>query len=93
MAVEAAARAKMQLVIGDVPIVEDIDIDRTGIEDQGAGGDPWSEQIPLLNGSLRFAGEQRAWAGRTVEAREVAGRWCKAVSMEEVNGDLGGLGG
>lgn len=76
---EAAARAKMQLVLTEIPMLEDIgggDGEDTGEEeDGGQGRDLWSEQIPLLNGSVRFGGQRRVWAGRTVEARRVAGRW------------------
>ena len=55
------------------------------VEDEGAGsgGDPWREQVPLLSGSVRFGGEERVWAGRTVEVRKVVGRWCRFVTIDD----------
>lgn len=44
--------------------------------------DPWKDEVPLLNGALRFGTEDRVWAGRTVEAARVVGRWCKAIHEE-----------
>lgn len=82
----------MQLVLCEIPVREDSagrDVADAGEGEEEAGeeerreGDPWSEQVPLLNGSVRFGGEQRVWAGRTVEVRRVAGRWC---GVGEVNG-------
>lgn len=81
----------MQLVLCEIPVREDgdgRDMEGAGEEGEGEGEErrernPWSEQVPLLDGSVRFGGEQRVWAGRTVEARRVAGRWC---GVGEVHG-------
>ena len=44
--------------------------------------DPWTDQVPLLNGSIRSGIEGRTWAGRTVDIRRVVGRWCKFESLD-----------
>lgn len=53
------------------------------IEDEGIGSveDPWKEQVPLLSGSVRFGGDDRVWAGKTVEIGRVVGRWCRFVMV------------
>ncbi|KAM0803131.1 hypothetical protein BDR22DRAFT_887003 [Usnea florida] len=43
--------------------------------------DPWKEQVPLLSGSVRFGGEDRMWAGKTVEAARVVAKWCRFVKL------------
>ncbi|KAL9072524.1 MAG: hypothetical protein Q9161_003536 [Pseudevernia consocians] len=57
------------------------------VEYEGIGnvGNPWKEQVPLLSGSVRFGGEDRVWAGKTVELDRVVGRWCRFV----MTGDAG----
>ncbi|CAD6563952.1 MAG: hypothetical protein ASARMPREDX12_007802 [Alectoria sarmentosa] len=47
----------------------------------GSGGEPWKEEVPLLSGSVRFGGEDRAWAGKRVEVGKVVGRWCQFVTV------------
>lgn len=42
---------------------------------------PWEEQIPLLNGSIRFGNDENTWAGRTVNVGRVVGRWCKFEAL------------
>lgn len=44
-------------------------------------GNPWKEQVPLLSGSVRFGGEDRMWAGKTVEVETVVRRWCRFVTV------------
>lgn len=53
------------------------------VEYEGVGRviDPWKEQVPLLSGSVRFGGEDRVWAGNTVEVERVVGRWCRFVTV------------
>lgn len=53
------------------------------VEDEGIGSveDPWKEQVPLLSGSVRFGGDDRVWAGKTVEIGRVVGRWCRFVMV------------
>ena len=75
LAVEAAARGEMQLMLsecnlGSVTAEEDLD----AIERER---DPWKDEVPVLKSSIRFGHDDRAWAGRTVEVRKLASRWCK----------------
>ena len=39
------------------------------------GGNLWDSQIPLLNGSVRFRGEEGNWGGRVISVKQVAQRW------------------
>ena len=52
---------------------------------RGDGGelDAWMEQVPVLSGSVRFGGDERVWAGRTVAVGRVVGRWCRFVRVGE----------
>ncbi|MCJ1390889.1 hypothetical protein MMC18_003750 [Xylographa bjoerkii] len=74
-AVAAAARSNMQLLVIELPRSEG------GYGERDAqiqhAGEPWSEQVPLLCGSLKFGEDQKIWAGRTVEIRQVVARWCR----------------
>lgn len=54
-----------------------------GHEGVGGAGGPWTERVPLLSGSVRFGGEDRVWAGRTVEVGRVVGKWCRFVTVGE----------
>ncbi|KAF2855857.1 hypothetical protein T440DRAFT_495557 [Plenodomus tracheiphilus IPT5] len=48
--------------------------------------DPWDQDVPILNVSARRYGSgssDRAWAGRTVTARRVAGRWFRFHKMDD----------
>lgn len=49
----------------------------------GGLDDPWKEQVPLLNGSIRFGGEERVWAGKTIEVGSIVAKWCKFVRLDE----------
>lgn len=76
-AVETAKLNNQRLVLGEaIALDENVDYDGTG-----SGGDPWKEQVPLLSGSVRFGGEDRVWAGKTVEVKTVVGRWCRFVTI------------
>ena len=86
-AVDAAARTKVQLIIADVRSQEDTDLDGMETENHGPPNDPWSQQVPLLNGSVRFGSNQRLWAGRTVEARQVARRWSRFIKIDQIDGE------
>lgn len=60
-----------------VDVDVDVDVDGAGeSERRSPADDPWKQQVPLLNVSLRGGGEGRVWAGRTVEVEKVVGRWC-----------------
>lgn len=76
-AVETAKLNDQRLVLAEaIALDEDVEYDSTG-----SGGDPWKEQVPLLSGSVRFGGEDRVWAGKTVEVKRVVGRWCRFVTI------------
>lgn len=84
IAVEAATQAGQNLVLAESS--------RSGSRDDNATDDilnfaadnPWKEQVPLLSGSVRFAGEDRAWAGRTIEVGRVMARWCKFTRTDNL---------
>ena len=80
VAVEAAARAGCRLRILETtkrhcPSPE-------GMQESGQGDDydPWEEQVPLLNGSIRVGGDERVWSGRTVKVGHVLAQWCRVLS-------------
>ena len=82
IAVEGATAACMKLIIAEplkIEVSED-PMHATGV-DGGLPIDPWKDQIPLLNGSVRFGREDRIWAGRTVEAARVLSRWCRFIRL------------
>ena len=78
LAVEAAHGQGMQLVIVDLGQTresgEEFGMSMVDVEEPS---NPWDEKVPLLNSSLRFKGEERAWAGKTIKISQIAGRWCK----------------
>lgn len=91
-AVEAAERANMRLVVEETEARHDgegdndMHVRRNDNNSQGGGGerggeelirDPWRQQVPFLNGSIRIGGGERLWAGRLVEVRKVVGKWCR----------------
>jgi len=48
-------------------------------------GDPWEQEVSILNVSARRFGSgsnERAWAGRTVKAKRIAGRWFRFHQLE-----------
>ena len=49
---------------------------------------PWKEQVPVLSGSIRFGGEDRVWAGKTIEVGHVLARWCRFVKLNDEDRDL-----
>ena len=83
IAVDAAARSNVQLLVTELPRSEDLDIEG-GAQIPSPDAEPWSEQVPLLCGSLRFGEDQKIWAGRTVETRQVAARWCRFRTLDEL---------
>ncbi|KAF1937208.1 hypothetical protein EJ02DRAFT_308576, partial [Clathrospora elynae] len=59
---------------------EDAEMDNGHGETQveAAVEDPWEQEVSILNVSARRFGSgtgERAWAGRTVKAKRIAGRW------------------
>lgn len=88
IAAEAATAARRKLIVIEplVSRLEEESVDATAVERINPLN-PWSEQIPLLNGSIRLGDGDRVWAGRTVEAARVVSRWCHFVQLEsETNG-------
>jgi len=81
-AVAAAARSNMQLLVNELPRSEE-EYDVKDLQIQHSEGEPWTEQVPLLCGSLRFGEDQKIWAGRTVEVRQVVARWCQFRTLEQ----------
>ena len=76
---ETAKVNGQRLVLAEAAALdEDEDVENGGMS---GGGDPWRQQVPLLSGSVRFGGEDRVWAGRTVEVKRVVGRWCRFVTI------------
>lgn len=88
-AVEAAERAGMQLVVEETEAGHDAEVEENvqdGIEERGGEGlrrDPWRQQVPFLNGSVRIGGGERLWAGRMVEVGTVVRKWCRFVSLDD----------
>lgn len=74
VAVEAAARAKVKLVIAEVG-------DENHQTRPDVDGPPhtliWEEQVPFLSTTLRTMGAgDEGFMGRTVALRRVVGQWC-----------------
>ncbi|KAI8942741.1 hypothetical protein NX059_000787 [Plenodomus lindquistii] len=49
-------------------------------------GDPWEQEVSILNVSARRYGSgssDRAWAGRTVSARRIAERWFRFLELDD----------
>jgi len=61
--------------------------ERRNDEDANGGDerfeDPWKEQVPLLSGSVRFGGEERAWAGKTIEVGRIVAKWCNFMRLDD----------
>ena len=43
----------------------------------------FKERVPILNGSTRSTGDERVWAGRTVEIGSILAKWCKVFKMSQ----------
>lgn len=89
IAVESARLAGMKLAFGEYYRgVDNNDIDGihdgvTGVLDR-AQQDPWTEQIPILSGSVRFGNNEELRTGSTVNVGKVLGRWCKFVTLDTI---------
>lgn len=62
-------------------------------EDMLDGGHPvtnaWDQDLSMLNITTKtFGAGERAWVGRTVKIRQVAGRWCEFRKLEEHSAEL-----
>lgn len=49
----------------------------------GGSEDPWEQEVSILNGSVRKFGD-RAWAGRTIQAKRIAARWFHFQKLEDL---------
>ncbi|KAL6719283.1 hypothetical protein ACLMJK_003522 [Lecanora helva] len=82
LAIEAASYGDQKLVLGEPPMVHDAgeldDADASNVTSE----DPWKEKLPLLNGSIRFGGDDRILAGKTVEVEKVVAKWCRFVKLD-----------
>ena len=84
IAVEASLALNRNLLIADVPpTIKDRDSVASNEHEDGGILDPWTEQVPILNDSIRSGGDQRIWAGRTIAIARVIGRWCRIVRLDE----------
>ncbi|KAL9044732.1 MAG: hypothetical protein Q9214_002148 [Letrouitia sp. 1 TL-2023] len=89
-AVEAASAARMKLIIAEDPILS------PGLNDEGkempidgSVEDRWNEQVPVLNGSVRVAGDDRIWAGKTVKVGRILAKWCKIYKYQKLSNNDG----
>ena len=86
-ALESASLAEQRLVLAEAKILdieeqyEDIEAFDVTVEN------PWKEQVPVLSGSIGFGGDDRVWAGKTIEVGRILARWCRFVKLS--NGELG----
>ena len=82
-AVESASLAEQRLVLAEAKI--QITGEQYGDTEafDVAYENPWREQVPVLSGSIRFGGEDRVWAGKTIEVGHVLARWCRFVKLND----------
>ena len=82
VAVDAAAQINVQLRIMEVDRPRNTSEEPT-TEDQPS---PWSENVPLLNSSIRSGGDSRIWAGRSVAYGTILRSWCRLESSGRTPG-------
>jgi len=82
-AVEAAKTGGQGLVLAELNERNGRDDHEAANDGDGNLEDPWKEQVPLLSGRIRFGGEERSWAERTIEVGKVAAKWCTFVSLND----------
>lgn len=80
VAVEAATHANMKLVLAEPPSLGEDPVEPGNLMSE-VQENPWKEQVPLLNGSVRV-GIERSWAGRTIEVGIIVGKWCKFTKLD-----------
>lgn len=80
-AAESASLAEQRLVLAEarIPNIGEQYGDTEAFD--VALENPWKEQVPVLSGSIRFGGEDRVWAGKTIEVSHVLARWCRFVKL------------
>ena len=77
--VEAADIGGQRLVVAEPREIDDGYGDHPSTE---SPSNPWREEVPLLNGSIRSGGDDGIWAGRTVETGRIVAKWCTFVQVE-----------
>jgi hypothetical protein len=80
LAVDVASQHQMQLVVTEYRGNKSHDMLDVG---DRASEDLWDEQVPVLNGSMRFGGADQEWTSRTVRARSVFEHWCSFERMHQ----------
>ncbi|KAL2006223.1 hypothetical protein VTN00DRAFT_9877 [Thermoascus crustaceus] len=80
IAVEAAAREKMDLVLCECK-------DAIDAQNGELGERLWYLHVPLLSGSIR-TGEEGAWSGPSVPVKRIAQRWFHFDEKEDVMTDI-----
>lgn len=83
-AVEAANFADMKLVLAEPQY--DVENERSAISDSLWSWplhDPWEEQVPLLNHSVRLIDDETTGHGRTINVRRIITKWCRISDLEE----------
>lgn len=84
IAVDTSIASERRLVLAEIlPATKDEEAMAVEENEDQMRLDPWMEQIPILNGSIRSRGDERVWAGRTVEVARVLGRWCRIVKLDD----------
>ena len=84
LAVEAANLADMKLILAEPQY--DVGNERSAVSDilsSCAPHDPWEEQIPLLNNSVRLINDEITGHGRTINVRRIITKWCRTSDLEE----------
>jgi hypothetical protein len=62
--------------MAEEPSSDDLIHGDTSENAQRQSGDPWEEQVSILNVTTKsFGAGERGWVGRTVKIRTVAERW------------------
>jgi hypothetical protein len=92
--VDVAHRLGQQLIM--VECIDPEDEYETGVqgdEDMLDGGlritDAWDQDLSMLNITTKtFGAGERAWVGRTVRIRQVAGRWFEFRKLEDYDREL-----
>ncbi|KAH7116034.1 hypothetical protein B0J11DRAFT_115722 [Dendryphion nanum] len=65
-------------------------------ETENIDQDPWEQEVPVLNVSVRrygLGGAERAWAGRTIKVKRIASRWFRFDESERKSAVGQGGGG
>ena len=81
VAVETARLASQRLVLAEPRRTEDGNDNDDAESSDEVLEDAWKEHVPLLSGSVRFGGDERAWAGKTIEVGRIIARWCRFVTL------------